>query len=424
MTNELLSRLCVAALIGALLAVAACTPTAEGDAPATVRDSAGITIVENHPVEPHDLPAWLVDTVPAFTIGVLDGEPAYEFGSIKNVTQLTNGMIVVLEGRGEAAYEFRFFDSTGKHVATHGRSGMGPGEFRWVNFFGGVGGDTIVAVDFPARRISWLSASAGYLRSSMVDEPRFKQLLGEDVSNVAEGMVPLGDSLFATQAHRRRENAASHFGGRYTQYDIVDLAAGAAMRIAQYDEGGAEARLELSTGPSFMSTEIETPIGVHVVDRSRRQLCAATTRVTQLVCADSKGTRRIVRWQHTPVEFTADDRREIEDRIRAATYYGPGDADKIIAAFVWPTHYNPIRALQIDADGNIWVLEYARDSAGARQLRFRIFNPDGEQIAFATGFHISPYGLNNAVDIGSARVLRRITNADGVEQIAAFPIRK
>jgi hypothetical protein len=408
-----------------LCGVLACAASGgEEAATAVIRDSAGVTIVENPFVEPADIGFWHVDSVPALTIGVLDGEPAYEFGSIKSVRQLPNGMIVVLDGRGESAFEFRFFDSTGKHIATHGRSGMGPGEFRWVNFFGTAGGDTIVAVDFPARRISWLSASLGYLRSSMVDEPRYKQLLGEDVSNIAEGMVPLGDSLYAIKAYRRRADAATPFGGRFVQYDIVNLAADTTIRIAQYDEGGAFVRLQLSRGISNMSTEIETPIGVHVVDRTRRALCAATTRVTQLVCADSRGTRRIVRWTHTPVEFTADDRREIEDRIRGASYYGPGDADKIIAVFVWPTHYNPIRALQIDADGNFWILEYMRDEAGTRTLRFRVLNPDGEHIAFATGYETSPYGLNNAIEIGSNRVLRRITNADGVEQIASFTIRK
>lgn len=418
----------IVALSSVFTGILGCAPSAGDDAvTAVIRDSAGVTIVENPAVEPRDVAAWQVDTVPAFTIGVLEGEPAYEFSRVQGVRRLPNGMIVALEGRGESAYEFRFFDSAGRHVATHGRPGMGPGEFRWVNYFGMAGGDTVVAIDFPARRISWVSASKGYLRSQMVDEQRFKDLVGADVSNIAEGMIPLGDSLFATMAHRRRDGAVGPFEGRFTQYDIVDLAAGQAVRIAQYDEQGS-VLIQFSRGASWTGTEIEAPIGVRVVDTQRRSQCAATTRVAQLVCADSKGNRRIVRWHPPATPFTTDDRREIEDRVQGnlakSKYYTPGDVEKMIAAYVWPTHWNPIRAIQIDADGNIWILEYVRDAAGKKQLRFRVVNPDGEQIAFATGFEVSPYTLGNAIEIGSNSVLRRITNADGIEQIASFPIRK
>jgi hypothetical protein len=178
-----------------------------------------------------------------------------------------------------------------------------------------------------------------------------------------------------------------------------------------------------------MTNEIEAAVGVHVVDRARAQLCAASTRAAELSCADATGARRIVRWQPEVVPYTDADRRRLENVLRMnaeknPSYYGPGDVDKLMAAYRFPTQYNPIRALQIDSDGNIWVLEQSRNARDSLVHRFRVLNPDGEQIAFATGFEVSPYTLNRALFFSNSAILRRITNADGVEQIGFFPIRK
>jgi hypothetical protein len=415
-----------ATLICAVVTAAACAPDSSSSArpTPTVRDSAGIQIVENPPVTEQDLPFWSVDTVPALTIGQLDGDPAYEFTSIQNVTQLANGMIVVVDGQGESTSEFRFYDAAGKHVATHGRTGQGPGEFQWVNFIGGAGGDTVVAVDFPARRISWLSAAGGFVRSMQVDEARFKRLIGEDITNIAEGMTPLGDSLFATRAWRRKvaEGAAR---ASYSQFDLVDFARDTVLTAGRHDEP-TPTRLELSRGPQFFESTVETAIGLHVVDRERARLCVASTQRAELTCVDNAGERRITRWQPDVVPYTTADRRELEERVRTSyvKYYGPVDTDVILGALQWPTQFNPIRAIRNDAEGNTWVLEYAADSTERKHLRFRVLDPDGSQIAFASGFPLSPYGLNNPVFISASAIMRRVTNTDGVEQIAVYPIRK
>src|SRR5688500_5888961 len=91
-----------------ILAAAICAGCASGDSARgsgreTVirRDSAGITIVENTVAEPADSARWTVDTGPSVTIGVESGDEAYQFGTIRGVFPLPNGMIVVLNGQGE-----------------------------------------------------------------------------------------------------------------------------------------------------------------------------------------------------------------------------------------------------------------------------------------------------------------------------------
>lgn len=415
-------------LTSALIAAAACAPGAADTAAvaATIRDSAGVTIVENPAVGDDQLPFWTIDSVPAFTIGMLDGDPAYEFTSIKEVTRLPNGMIVVIDGRGESAYEFRFYDSTGRHVATHGRPGMGPGEFRWVSFVGTAGGDTVIAVDFPARRISWLSASQGYLRSTMVDEQRYKDIIAQDVAWVAEAMTPLGDSIFAIRPFRTREGGGVF--SRYAHFAIVNFTTNSAIHLADYDESGATARLQLSRGPSNFMTEVDPGLPVDAVDRARGRMCGVYTRVVEITCITTAGERTIIRWQPDSIEYTADDRKRVEDALRRnlsnSRYYGPGDADKIIAAYVWPTYHTPVNTIQMDDDGNIWVLEKHRGDDGNIGMRFRVLNPRGEQIAFATGVALSPHRHINISHIGSTHLLRKIADADGVDQIGVFPIHR
>jgi hypothetical protein len=408
------------------LAIAACEPWIGGGAAdeATVRDSAGVTIVENTIPEPGGIARWTVDSVPSVTIGADSGDRNYELGTIRGVLPLSNGMIVVLNGQGESAFEFRFYDSTGKHVVTHGRRGQGPGEYLWVVYLGLAGGDTLVAVDFPNSRLSWVSASKGYLRAMRVEEDRFKALVGADASGIRETLVPIGDSVFAVMAFRRIAGGASPFE-RAQSYDIVDLAAGTSVHLGRLDEPqGTPVRL--STGTTHvMSMDAAEPY--FVVDPSRRRMCAAITSIRAISCIDADGRRREIRWRSDPIPFTAEDRRVIEEGSRASlsrsTRRTAADIELVLAAREWPEHYRPFEILRNDAEGNFWILESALDTSGKRHLRFRVLDPDGKHIAFASPFPIHSLS-RETVYIDSGSVIRSFEDSIGVPKVGVFRIRK
>ena len=91
-----------------------------------VRDSAGVTIVENGRPLPELRLGWRVGTAPAVTIGTAEGDPAYELSGVGGATRTPDGRIVVANaGSGE----LRVFDSEGVHVESWGGQGDGPGEF-------------------------------------------------------------------------------------------------------------------------------------------------------------------------------------------------------------------------------------------------------------------------------------------------------
>jgi hypothetical protein len=395
------------------------------DAAPIIRDSAGVTIVENTSGDSASMPRWSIDTTPELTIGKMSDDPAYEFAMIGDVTQLPNGTIVVLNGRGEAAFEFRFYDSTGKHIATHGRRGQGPGEYQWINFVGSVGGDTVIGVDFPSSRLNWVSASKGYLRSTRLDINGFKKVLGDDASGMIETMVPLGDSVYAVLAFRRIPNALS-LGQRGQSYHIVDLAADTALDLVRYDDPPYKV-VQLSTGPTHLAPR-GTGDPARVVDRSRNRICALITNVTMISCIDRTGKRSSIRWRHEPVAYTADDRRAVEESIRRRPTGPrgptPQDIERVIAAIESPEHHPPIAAFELDSEGNFWILEPTLDATGKRQSRFRIFAPDGRQIAFADPFPTGHIRVDQPIHIGSSSVLRVIETPDGAPAVGVFRIQK
>ncbi len=117
----------------------------------TVRDSAGVQIVEN--------PATGIwGTRPRVTltedlrIGAADGDPEYQFGQIAGLGITSAGEILVLDGQ---AAHLKVFSPSGEHVRTIGRPGSGPGEFG----AGAAGvlvvqGDTVLVPDMGNQRVN------------------------------------------------------------------------------------------------------------------------------------------------------------------------------------------------------------------------------------------------------------------------------
>ncbi len=130
MTNSIRTSL---ALSGLVLATA-CSGT--GDAgptwSGTMRDSAGVTIVENQ-----DVPLWGEGDGWTFTrlvrVGVREGDDRYQMGGVSGLVVLSDGRIVIADAM---ARNVRFFTPDGEHLVTVGRRGSGPGEFAGVTWLG------------------------------------------------------------------------------------------------------------------------------------------------------------------------------------------------------------------------------------------------------------------------------------------------
>jgi len=122
----------------------------------TVRDSAGVVIVENG-----ESGAWTGDDAWAFReavrIGTAAGEAAYQFGAVVGVDEDSDGNLYVLD---QQAQEVRVFDPTGTYLTTLGRPGNGPGELSRGAAAVMVGaGDTVYVPDLLLQRMTMYTAA-------------------------------------------------------------------------------------------------------------------------------------------------------------------------------------------------------------------------------------------------------------------------
>ena len=95
--------------------------------PFVERDSAGVLVATTSGAKARAPIGWVVDTVPDYQVGEMDGEDPYLFSRIEGARQLADGRVAVLDW---GSCELRFFGSDGVFLNRTGGRGEGPGEFR------------------------------------------------------------------------------------------------------------------------------------------------------------------------------------------------------------------------------------------------------------------------------------------------------
>jgi hypothetical protein len=118
-----------------------------------------ISLLESHPIR----------------IGGIDGQVEPLFVGIVGATRLPSGDLVVGDGGDHAIH---FFDGSGRWLRSVGREGAGPGEFRYMAWFGRCADGDLLAVDVVLGRATILDVR-GEVRHT-VDTPewfRFNQVL-------------------------------------------------------------------------------------------------------------------------------------------------------------------------------------------------------------------------------------------------------
>jgi hypothetical protein len=101
----------------------------EGAAAMTQVDSAGIPVVINAPDLPAGFSAWSLSPQPTLEIGLADGAPEYLMFRAFDGVILSDGRIVVAN---TGPFEVRYYDASGRHLASFGREGDGPSIRRFA----------------------------------------------------------------------------------------------------------------------------------------------------------------------------------------------------------------------------------------------------------------------------------------------------
>ena len=134
-----------------LVALILCACSGDGQWMGTVRDSAGVAIVENTLESIWSVSdQWTLEE--EVRIGAVEGDPDYQFGAIGFIAVDSRDRMFVMDAM---ARHIKVFSSDGRYEQTIGRPGSGPGELgqQAIQLFMGPG-DTLVVPDMANQRVN------------------------------------------------------------------------------------------------------------------------------------------------------------------------------------------------------------------------------------------------------------------------------
>jgi len=371
----------------------------------SVRDSAGITIVENRgdlgQAEFH----WKLGERPVVDIGGGTAAGPYR---VVEATRLGDGRIVVASAGSNA---LALYAADGRHLRTIGKAGAGPGEFRTLFWVGRLPGDSIAAWDAALGRLSVFSPAGEFVRAVT---PR------GDLGLFPQAAGVFGDGRILVAI---RSNDVGNGSGVRVQRGEVAYAALDALGAVQPIGTFPGSEMLLSGGAAGGLLMRPLPFGRQTVAAARGgRVYVGTGDAFELRAYEpGRGLRMIVRAEHEPVRVTPTHVRDY--RRTLVTLGAEGDAslrrqqEQMLEQAPYPRHMPPFTDLEADADGNLWIR--ASSAPADDEARWTVFSPDGR----ARGVVAAPAGLTIR-EIGRDWVLGTALDDDQVEHVRVYTLQK
>jgi len=411
-------RLNLAAAIGLMLtlALAACgeaaAPTAE--AGNSVRDSAGIQIVESTAPVWSDARGWHLDDTPRLDIGRLDGPDETQFFQVSAATRLSDGSFVL---GSIGSHDLRRFTAQGAHLWTVGREGEGPGEFVGLTEVVAGPGDTILTYDFRQRRFSRFAPDGSFIDSRSLDGP------SESGFGFVETLMPDGGAVFTWSEFDREGGPPSEGEIRRDTINVhvVDPGSEGSVELGTFpgtetvvlQSGETEGGFTIAIGPTPFARSTQLAGGASGV------WLGDTDRFEIRRFGIHGGLEAIIRRSWTPVEL--DDaliQRAIDEELEDAD----DDDQRRFVRTRWESVPTPetlpaFEAIEVDRLGNAWVQQF--EIPGVAERTWSVFDSDGRwlgDVVFPDRFR--------PLEIGDDYVLGRFGDELDVEHIQIWELVK
>ena len=371
-----------------------------------VRDSSGVEIVESF------RPLWgpgegrRFAAEPILRIGVVEGDPDYQFVEVTGVAKLADGTVVVADFGSQ---NVRFFDSEGRIKMTFGGAGDGPREFQGLSAMGLGPDGRIWLYDFMLRRITWLDAIGDMADLTSLDpEPPMLHPLGV----LADGTFLLKQLWGATQVaeasqtgFRRDPVAFVKFDGEGALVDTLCLLPGRELFLTDEDGRGV-----MSTPPFANNSTGWVWGGAAVV---------GSTEALDLSVLGRQGEpTRIIRLPDLDLTLAPEDREEyLTDRLAGLAEEDRPRERARLEEMPFPATRPAFGALLPDEVGNLWVGQWAL--APKTPEHWKVFDPSGRWLGVVTApRRFFPYV------IGDDWVLGVEWDALDVEYVVMYPLLK
>jgi len=359
----------------------------------TVRDSAGITILE-HTGMPAELPQWTIAEPAELRLGARDGERPDVFGRIAQAVERSDGSIVVADA---LASEIKAFSANGTHLWTAGGAGGGPGEFSGqpsdVKL---LPGDSVMVSHRGGQDTPIFDADGRYARTLSLTVFGVPEFPPEGVSGPPAIVSILGTladgTIVGTPGAPMSTPLSSDQPGRVT------------YQVAYYDPAG-QVRDTVGTFP--LSNRVEHEGRVVTVGLSPSSKVAVGRDRFVVGLQDNFELRTFgPNASLTSILRVAAPAREIDERVRAcyveaAVAFAQTDQARVRMRQQYATR--PLAAtlpafgqIHIDAANRLWVQEFVHPCE-SRQPRWWILDADGAWLAETSipeGFRIVHIGAD------------------------------
>ena len=393
----------------ALLLLASACADAEPRQTATVRDSAGVEIVESSGASWGEN-GWTLDTTPVFDIGGGD-DPGQELTQVSGIVRLTDGRIAVANG---GTNEIRIYDSTGVFLSSVGRAGAGPGEFQSIGMLETGPGDSLFVFDYQLRRLSVFGPDGGFGRSVTLTAADGQFLMPYRRLG-ADGWAVYGQPMHAASGPEAEATGArrdtmlmlrlSDDLSRIT--DTIAAFPGVETYLQRFGEGA-----NAGTRFSVLPFGLNTAIAVH----DGRTYIADPARYEVHVYGPDGALQRIVRRavERNPV-LPAD-----IEWARAQALEGIRETERRMEEEKWANAPIPklrpaFGAMNVDSEGRLWIQDYDPDPAKARSAA--VFDADGKLMG-----HVQLPGRLRVMVIDDDMVIGVWRDEDDVEHVRGYAV--
>ncbi len=341
----------------------------------TVRDSAGVEIVENHLPEHPPERFWRMDMEPEIVLGGGDRSPladdsAHLIWQVSGLARLEDGRVAVLSRGNRQLY---LFEPTGELSRVMGREGQGPGEFGGPAELQYLPLDTLAVWDSWFGPVNYFDTDGDLIRTRSVDLGR---VMGAASDVTAESRrIPLADGSFVTQSGAEDPMFSPPVGTPVRmpfEYVRVDreYAARSLGAWEAHEVVSVEIRGELwpifTHVDSYIAAGTDPP-HVYIADGARDEILQFSL--------DGRLVR-IIRRSTAPVPVSDEAHRAWVAHL-AAVYstYGLG-FEELLRAIPKRDFLPPVAGLFVDPEGYLWVSELSATEAEGPD-RWSVFSPQG-----------------------------------------------